>query len=102
MSRRRSERATITSDTGTDQTPLSIDDARLDADAEAWIEQRWQELRAAGCPVSRRTIRSRLLAEWARELDPEPATAALTYMTRHGSRPVDAAVGERVAARLSA
>lgn len=102
MSRRRSERATITSDTGTDQTPLSMGQPCLDPESEAWIEQRWQEMRDSGCPVSRRTIRSRLLAEWARELDPEPATAALTYLTRHGSRLVDAAVGERVAARLSA
>lgn len=87
------------------QAPLSIDDTRLDAEAEAWIDERWQELRDAGRPVSKRTIRTRLLAEWARELDPEPETSVLTVMRRggqwSGSVPVDRAVGERVARQMA-
>lgn len=101
-----------------DQTPLSMGQARPGADeylgdeAEAWIEQRWQEMRDAGHPVSKRSIRHGLLCEWAREakaqaiaegLDEDPA-AVLTYRRRNGevsrSVPVDGAVGERVAAGL--
>lgn len=92
-----------------DQTPLSMGQARPDADeylgdeAEAWIEQRWQEMRDAGHPVSKRSIRNRLLTEWQREMDAEDATAVLTFIRKgevSRSVPVDGAVGERVARQM--
>lgn len=98
------------SHTGTEQAPLSMGQARPDADeylgdeAETWIEQRWQEMRDAGHPVSKRSIRNRLLTEWRRELDAEDATAVLTFIRKgevSRSVPVDGAVGERVARRMA-
>lgn len=95
--------------TGTDQTPLSMGSARPDADdylgdeAEAWIEQRWQEMRAAGSPVSRRSIRNRLLAEWRRELDTEDGAAVLTFVRKgevSRSVPVDP-MAERIVRRIA-
>ena len=89
-----------------DQTPLSMgqpcpDD--LGDEAEAWIEQRWQEMRDAGHPVSKRSIRNRLLAEWRRELAAEDAAAVLTFI-RGGeisrSVPVDP-MAERIARRIA-
>lgn len=89
-------------DTGTSQTPPGIAAARPDLgpEAEAWIEDRHAEALAAGTPVSRRFLRQRLLREWRRELDPEPHSSVLTYLTRHGSVPVDSQVGERVTSHL--
>lgn len=103
------------SNTGTEQTPLSIDDARPGADAylgeeaEAWIDQEWLRLKLAGTPVSRRTIRSRLVAKWEQEAhaqavkdgEDEEYAPVLTIRRRHGSVPVDAAVGERVAREMA-
>jgi len=94
--------------TGTDQTPPSIAEARLDDEAEAWIDQQWQQMKDAGHPVSKRYLRQKLIAEWKRELAAEAVERGevenpmhvLTYLTRSGSRPVDLAVGERVARRL--
>lgn len=97
------------SNTGTDQTPLSMGHSRPDADdylgdeAEAWIEQRWQEMRDAGHPVSKRSIRNRLLAEWRRELAAEDATPVLTFIRKgevYRSVPVDP-MAERVAGRVA-
>lgn len=88
--------------TGTGQTPPSMGQPCLDAEAEAWIDEQHAAALAAGTPVSRRYLRQRMLQVWRRELDPEPSTPTLTYLTRHRSVPVDVAVGERVAARLSA
>lgn len=73
------------SHTGTEQAPLSMGQSRPDADdlgdeAESWIAQRWQEMREAGHPVSKRSIRNRLLAEWRRELAAGDAAAVLTFI----------------------
>lgn len=94
------------SHTGTEQTPLSMgqpcpDD--LGDEAEAWIEQRWQEMRDAGCPVSKRSIRNRLLSEWRRELAAEDATPVLTFIRKGEvcrSVPVDP-MAERICGRVA-
>lgn len=75
----------------------------LGDEAEAWIAQRWQEMRDAGCPVSKRSIRNRLLAEWRRELAAEDAAAVLTFI-RDGevsrSVPVDP-MAERIVRKIA-
>lgn len=95
-------------DTGTDQTPPSIGSPCLGAEAEAWIDQRWQEMKDAGHPVSKRYLRQNLLADWKRTLmaeaiargDVENPAHVLTHLTRSGSRPVDLATGERATNEL--
>ncbi|PFG17236.1 hypothetical protein ATK74_1799 [Propionicimonas paludicola] len=113
MSRRRSPRP-IEDDTNDtrviDQAPpsmgrgASIDD--LGPEGEAWVEAQHAALMAAGTPVSRRTLRDRLL--WLWEHPSEPATESpqsvltIRRVVSGVSRsvPVDRAVGELVAGRL--
>lgn len=101
MSRCGPRAQTTDTNTGTDQTPPSMAPARLDDEAEAWIDDQWQQMKDAGHPVSKRYLRQKLVAEWARELADESPSPVLTYLTRHGSVPVDTRVGEFVAGRLA-
>lgn len=87
--------------TGTCQNPASMGrgaSVELCPEDEAFVERLWQEAKAAGRPVSRRFIRQRLIAG---QTDWDFGGYVLTYLTRHGSRPVDGPVGERVASRLT-
>lgn len=83
-----------------DQTPPSMDEARLDPEAEAWIDARHAELLAAGTPVSKRFLRRELERKWRRDAAAEDQAAVVTVI-RDGevmrSVPVDSAVGELVA-----
>jgi len=96
------------SNTGTDQTPPSIGSARLDDEAEAWIDDQWQQMKDAGHPVGKRYLRQKLLADWTRTLAAEAVAAGeiedpthvLTCLRRSGSRPVDMATGERATKHL--
>lgn len=80
----------------TSQTPPSM--GQLCPEDETFVERLWQEAKAAGRPVSRRFIRQRLIAG---QTDWDFGGHVLTYLTRHGSHPVDGTVGERVASRLT-
>ena len=66
------------------------------------VERVWTECQAAGVPVSRRYLRGlySLYLENA-QTDWDFGGWVLTYLTRSGSRPVDGAVGERVASGLA-
>lgn len=101
MNRRRSPRP-IEDDTNLtrvqDSTPPSMD--LLCPDDEAEIERQWRQAMDEGHPVSRRYLRNKLRAEFGRAADHWEGGAVLTYLTRHGSVPVDRAVGELVAGRL--
>ena len=99
MSRRRSPRTEDDNQTRVmDQPPPSID--LLCPDDEAEIERQWREAMDEGHPVSRRYLRNKLRREFGRAADHWEGGAVLTYLTRHGSVPVDRAVGELVAGRL--
>ena len=99
MSRRRSPRTEDDNQTRVmDQTPPSID--LLCPDDEAEIERQWRQAMDEGHPVSRRYLRNKLRAEFGRAADRWEGGAVLTYLRRHGSVPVDRAVGELVAGRL--
>ena len=88
---------------------MTVDPARwavLVEEEEAWIDAEHARRLAAGVPVSKRSLRRALLADWRQQERAErraAETPVLTYQ-RHGavtrSVPVDAAVGEMVAARL--
>lgn len=88
-------------DTGTCQNPASMGRGApaidLGAEAEAWVEDQWSALQAAGTPASRAYLRKQLVRRWEREAN----TPWLTYQRKGGevsrSVPVDAAVGELVA-----
>lgn len=102
MSRRHSSRDTDQTRV-MDQTPPSMDDARLHAEAEAWIDRRHAELLAAGTPVSKRFLRQQLIREWEREERAEDQAAVITFM-RGGevqrSVPVDP-MAEHIVRRLA-
>lgn len=88
--------ATLTGTRVPVQTPPSM--GGVCPEDEAYIDRLWQEAKDAGQPVSRRFIRQKLANG---QTDWDFGGHVLTYLTRQGSRPVDRAVGERVARRLS-
>lgn len=100
MSRRRTGRDTDQTRV-MDQTPPSMGDARLHAEAETWVAQRHAELLAAGTPASKRYLRAQLVKQW----DREELAVRITYLRTNGevarSVPVDSTVGERVSRRLA-
>lgn len=66
------------------QTPPSMGESRPDEDA--YVEQVWAEMKAAGTPVSRRHIRQQLANAQA---DYDFGGIVLTYLSRRRSVPVD-------------